>query len=80
MSVYEKIIHANLEASQAGYAAGMAAERDLGISAKKLRIAVKALESIANINNGPDRASGEYRCQEAALCASNALEAIRGLL
>ena len=33
----------------------------------------RALMSISNINNGPDRASGEYRCQEAAEIATKAL-------
>jgi len=33
----------------------------------------RALVSISNINNGPDRASGEYRCQEAAEIATKAL-------
>ncbi len=34
---------------------------------------VKALRSIADINLGPDRASGEYRCTEAAAIAAAAL-------
>ena len=34
----------------------------------------RALKTIANINNGPDRASGEYRCQEAAAIAEEALK------
>lgn len=33
----------------------------------------QALKKIANINNGPDRASGEYRCIEAAAIATEAL-------
>jgi hypothetical protein len=32
-----------------------------------------ALRSIANINNGPDLPSGEWRCQEAARIAESAL-------
>ena len=34
---------------------------------------IAALRRIANINNGPDRASGEWRCQEAAAIAKAAL-------
>ena len=33
----------------------------------------RALLAISNINNGPDRASGEYRCQEASEIATKAL-------
>lgn len=33
----------------------------------------EALHLIANINNGPDRESGEYRCIEAAELAQAAL-------
>jgi hypothetical protein len=32
-----------------------------------------ALRSIANLNNGPDLASGDYRCREAAAIAQDAL-------
>ncbi len=35
----------------------------------------KALRKIANINNGPDRASGEWRRQEASAIALAALNA-----
>lgn len=34
----------------------------------------RALRLIANINNGPDRASGEWRCLEAARIAEDALK------
>lgn len=33
-----------------------------------------ALRRIENINNGPDQASGEYRCMEAASIAREALK------
>jgi hypothetical protein len=36
----------------------------------------KALTLIRYINHGPDRASGEWRCMEAAQIARNALEEI----
>ena len=36
-----------------------------------------ALTRIANINNGPDRASGEWRCQEAAAIAQAALSSLK---
>ncbi len=35
-----------------------------------------ALRSIANLNNGPDLASGDYRCREAAFIAQTALDVI----
>lgn len=33
-----------------------------------------ALRSIENLNNGPDLASGDYRCREAAAIAQDALD------
>ena len=34
----------------------------------------KALRTIANINNGPDKASGEWRSKEAAAIAQRAID------
>lgn len=34
----------------------------------------KALRRIANLNNGPDQASGEWRAQEAAAIAQRAID------
>jgi hypothetical protein len=39
-----------------------------------LAIYETALRRIENINNGPDRASGEWRCEEAAAIAREALK------
>jgi hypothetical protein len=50
-----------------------------GGNTQKLATAIKALDAIANMTSDPNRASSEYRCQEAALCANNALTAIRGM-
>lgn len=40
---------------------------------------ISALRLIENINNGPDRASGEWRCNEAAQIARDALKKISTL-
>ena len=71
----QEIMRQTLKSANQAFEAGARAARDE--NARKLRIAIKALETIANINNGPDRASGEYRCIEAAQYAGAALDAIR---
>lgn len=42
---------------------------------RERNVFVAALRRIANINNGPDRASGDWRCREAEAIARDALTA-----
>jgi hypothetical protein len=57
-------------------AAGRALATELLESREELMVMKKALTAIRYINHGPDKASAEWRCMEAAQIARNALEEI----
>ena len=40
---------------------------------ERVKVMTTGLRQIENINNGPDKASGEWRCMEAASIAKNTL-------